>query len=771
MLRGVEVDRFQVAARAAIFGLCALLLGSCSALDKALNLTEADDASEAVSAADLSARNPAAIDNRLRDPATPRSEIYSGGNGDESAEVRAILNPSPAAPGEEAVPRGADGYDLNFQNADINAVTKVLLGDILKLTYSVDPRVQGTLSLASGRPVPKSSIMTLYESAVKIVNANVVREGGIYKVVPIGEALGNGEVDQANLTPGYGITVLPLRYVSAKTVLQALDSFATKPGMVRVDTTRNILLVQGPSTERASAIETALALDVDWMKNQSVGVFPVRNASPDTIIAELREVFDSGKEGAAGGLVKFQPINRLNAVLAIAQSDHMIRQVRTWVGRLDRADYDNTSVRVYKLRYGNAKIIAAILKDVFTGQSSTLGGVGNSDLSQLTPGSSMQRGTSPGSSSGTNSSSSSSSSSSTGMSTATPSLFGNRDNMNTGQGGSGQTQDGTQRRTTDIAGLSMSSGQGGQAPFPNVRITPDVVNNSLLIYASRDQYKMVERAIFELDRAPMQVAIDVTVAEISLKNELQYGVQYYLRGHHGKNTIGFSFADALPLTRTAGAANLVLGKANDPAVVLTALKKITDVKVLSAPALVVLDNQPAVLQVGDEVPVITKQATDTTVVNAPLVNSVDRRNTGVILKVTPRVNANGVVNLDVSQEVSNVAGNDPNLGPTISQRLLQSSIAVTSGQTVLLGGLISSKSSVDRNGIPILMDIKGIGDLFANNDKKLDRTELIIFIRPQIIRNGMDAQLVGEELRSKLSTLGNTMRQPGGRAPSSRDAR
>jgi general secretion pathway protein D len=763
MLRGVEVGRVQVAARAAIFGLLAIILGSCSALDKALTLTDTDDASEAVAAADLTARNPANIDNRLRDPAAPRSEIYSGG-GSDSDELRTILNPPPAAPGQEAVQRGPDSYDLNFQNADINAISKVLLGDILKVTYSVDPRVQGTLSLTSGRPVPKSAIMTLYESAVKIVNANVVREGGIYKVVPIGEALGNGEVDTARLTPGYGITVLPLRYVSAKTVLQALDSFATKPGMLRAESTRNILLVQGPSTERASAIETALALDVDWMKNQSVGVFPVRNASPDTIITELREVFDTGKEGAAAGLVRFQPINRLNAVLAIARSDHLIRQVRTWVGRLDRADYDNTAVRVYKLRYGNAKIIAAILKDVFTGQSSSLPGVGNADLSQLTPGSTMQRGTSPGTSTGNGTN--------TGMSTASQSLFGNRDNMNPNQPGrSDGTQDNNQRRTTDIAGLSTSTGQSGQAPFPNVRITPDVVNNSLLIYASRDQYKMVERAIFELDRAPMQVAIDVTIAEISLKNELQYGVEYYLRGHHGKNTVAFNLSDALPLTRTPGAANLVLGKANDPAVVLTALKKITDVKVLSAPALVVLDNQTAMLQVGDEVPIITRQATDTTTVDAPLVNSVDRRNTGVILKVTPRVNANGVVNLDVSQEVSNVAGNDPNLGPTISQRLLQSSIAVTSGQTVLLGGLISSKSSVDRNGIPLLMDLKGIGDLFSTQDKKLDRTELIIFIRPQIIRNGVDAQLVGEELRSKLSTLGRTVRRPGGRAPSSRDAR
>jgi general secretion pathway protein D len=223
-------------------------------------------------------------------------------------------------------------------------------------------------------------------------------------------------------------------------------------------------------------------------------------------------------------------------------------------------------------------------------------------------------------------------------------------------------------------------------------------------------------------------------------------------------------------------ANIVLGTNKDPAVVLSALKTVTDVKVLSAPALVVLDNQPAVLQVGDQVPVVTQQAATLDSVSNPnsaLLSSVERHDTGVILKVIPRVNANGVVNLDVSQEVSAVEAGTANsqLGPTISQRKIQSSIAVTSGQTVLLGGLISTNNELDRTGIPILMDIKGIGDLFAQTEKKLNRTELIIFIRPQIIRGGADAQLVAEELRSKLTTLGQGMRVPGTRAPSSRDAR
>ena len=750
--------------RVVMAALIALSTAACSygSLERALtagNTTE--DAADSVSGADLTARNPAPISNQLRDGPGIPAAIYSDA-GSRAAAAAGEPRP-PSAPGEE-VSRVDEGYDINFQNADVSAVAKVILGDLLRLTYSVDPRVQGTLSLSSGRPIARQDLMPMFESAVKIVNANVVRESGIYKVVPIGEALGNGEVDsQGRLTPGYGISVLPLRFVSAQTVLRAIDSFAAKPGQARVEPSRNLLLVQGSSAERQSAIDAALALDVDWMKNQAVGVFPVRNASPDTIINELRNVFDAGREGAGQHAVRFQPINRLNAVLAVGQSPRVIEQVRTWVARLDRADYDNTTVRVYKLRYGNAKQIAAILRDVFTGSGAQ--SAGNQDLSQLTPGTSFTRQSSFGTS---NQQGGTSTTSTQTQQINTPTFGGGgAGDPQAGAGRVGEpadsrggTRGGSGATGVDLAGLSTSTGgNAGPAPLPNVRITADVANNSLLIYASRDQYKLVERAIFELDKAPVQVAIDVTVAEVTLKNDLQYGVQYYfsISGNGDrKGTIAFSAGDALKPVIGGPGAHFLLGTNKNPRIVIDALRSVTDVKVLSAPALVVLDNQPAVLQVGDQVPVISGRAQDVSAPGAPVVQNVERHDTGVILKVIPRVNANGVVNLDVSQEVSAVVPSTAasDLGPTISQRRVQSSVAVASGQTVLLGGLISSNQNNTRDSIPILGDIKGpIGDLFATTSKKNDRTELIVFIRPQIIRDGLDAQLVAEELRSKLQTI------------------
>lgn len=692
---------------------------------------------DGVASADLTARFPGqAPPDRARRGA-PGAQVYPGSSGPADA--------TPSGPVAEGVtPRSGEGFDINFNNAEISAVAKTLLGDTLGVTYSIDPRVQGTISLSSGRPIPRDEIVPLLETVLKFAGATLVREGGLYKVTPTNEEMGVGSTDRfprGRLARGHGLTVLPLRYVAAPTVMRALDSFAVRPGMLRIDQGRNLLLIVGTSPERMRAVEAALALDVDWMRNQSVGIFPVSSTNPETVIAELQNIFDTGKEGAAGPLVRFQPVLRLNAVLAIAQTPGMIDQVRRWVTRLDRADHENSSVRVYRVRFGNARVMAGILREVFTGQSSGLGLPGSSDVSQLTPGSSTQRATSDGA----------------------PTLMGgsSRSTSSTSSNGTSSSSQNSPNSTSEFRrpgdpnanGLPpLGSSGGSQNPLlANVRITADTANNALLIYANRDQYKIVERAIFELDRAPLQVAIDVTIAEITLKNDLQYGVQFYIKGNPSAS-LGFGINDVLP-SLVPGMGNIVFGARDDPRVVINALRKITDVKVLSSPSLVVVDNQQAMLQVGDEVPIATQSSQSTVTPGAPIVNTIEMRNTGVILRVTPRVNANGAVMLDIIQEISNVVRGETSLTPTISQRRIQSSISVASGQTVLLGGLISTRQERGKSGLPILSDIKLIGDLLGQHSNLSDRTELIMFIRPQVIRDGVDAQLVAEELRSKLQLL------------------
>jgi general secretion pathway protein D len=291
-----------------------------------------------------------------------------------------------------------------------------------------------------------------------------------------------------------------------------------------------------------------------------------------------------------------------------------------------------------------------------------------------------------------------------------------------------------------------------------VRITADVVNNALLIYANQENYRIIERTLNQLDRPQLQVGIDATIAEVTLNSNIAYGVQFLLKSKDlglgsDKGSLIFNPINASPtLGAVLPAFNFIAGAQLDPRVVLDALRTITDVKVLSTPSVVVMDNQVATLQVGDQVPIATATATVLTGTGAPVVNTIDYRNTGVILRVAPRVNANGNVLLDVEQEASNVASNAnaTTLTPTVSQRKIKSSISIASGQTVVLGGLIGEREDRSRTGLPLLDQIPAIDDFLSRNTKTTTRTEIIIFIRPQIIRDGVDAQRIAEELRTKM---------------------
>lgn len=680
-----------------------------------------------------------------------------------------------------------NGFELNFENTPVATVAKVVLGDILQTGYTIDPRVQGTVSLVSVRPVAKSDIIFVLENALRISGIVLVRDTAGYRLTPLGDAVGTGRVDAAAASPepGYGVSVVPLQYVSAQTLLKLMDSFATKPGMVRADTARNLLLIQGSGAERRTAVDTALSFDLDWMRGQSVGIFPVVNSGVEPVIAELEKIVDSGENGLSQNMIKFQAVGRLNAILVVSKKPALLQTAATWIKRLDRADSSRTSVHVYRVKYGDARQIARVLTDMFGGGSSS-GGLLDSADNQLAPGSGSSasasgdrlsmNGNSPSSSSGGFGSNSSSQSGGFGSSSSSSSGgFGSRAGSAASNTGFGAPAAGANAGSLDRGG----GGGGGQPVLQGVRITADSVNNSLLIYADQGNYRIIESTLQQVDQPQLQVAIDATIAEVTLNDELSYGVQFYLTSHNlglrpdqGSllNTQSTSTPVSPSVAAAAGTAagtavntfisravpgfNFLLGSENQPGAILDALHTITTVKVLQNPSLVVVNNQAATLQVGDSVPISTGSANvlnSATATSNTIVNTIDYRNTGIILRVSPRININGNVRLDIEQEISNVSPQTAtSLTPTVSERKVKSSISVANGQTVLLAGLISEQQNLNRNGIPLLDQIQGLGDAFSHQDKSVARTELIIFIRPQIIRDSLDAHFVAEELRSKL---------------------
>jgi general secretion pathway protein D len=681
------------------------------------------------------------------------------------------------------------GFDLNFEGAPVATVAKVVLGDIMQTGYTIDPRVQGTVSLVSVRPVAKSDIIFVLENALRISGVALVRDTAGYRLTPVGDAVGAGHLDSGpNPEPGYGVSVVPLQFVSAPTLLKLMDSFATKPGMVRADPTRNLLLIQGTGPERRTAVETATGFDVDWMRGQSIGIFPVTNSGPEPIIAELEKIVDSGENGLSQNLVKMQPVARLNAIMVVAKKPAMLHTVETWIRRLDRSDTTRTSVHVYKVKYGEAKQIARVLTDMFGGGSSGSSLLDSAD-NQIAPGSGTSASGSDRSSFTNNTNSSGGASGSNSSSQQPGAGFGTR--LGTAFGG---PQNGANGGNLGQLDKGNGAGSGGPPLLQNVRITPDVVNNSLLIYADQGNYKIIESALQQVDRRQLQVAIDATIAEVDLTDELQFGVQFFLTSHalglrpdQGSilnststsatttipgaatatttaaaattatttaSTVAGTAANAL-LSRTVPGFNFLVGQEAQPAAILTALHTVTGVRVLSNPSVVVVNNQSATLQVGNQVPISTGSASVLNAATASsntIVNTVDYRNTGIILHVSPRVSANGDVRLEIEQEISNVLpGSAANaLNPTIQERKVKSSISIANGQTVLLAGLIQDQKNENKSGIPLLDEIQGIGNAFSNQDNTKMRTELIIFIRPQIIGDGMEAHTIAEEFRSKL---------------------
>lgn len=742
--------------------LLASLLAACNVLYTEDQRRE-PDVFDKVRALDLLPRfpRPTGTTSTGRPGGVQASTYYGEAGG--GTDLSQVVGAQPAASGE--------GYELNFENTPVTGVAKVVLGDILGLGYIIDPRVQGTVTLASGRPVPKGDLLFVLESALRMSGASLVKDKRGYIILPASEAAGSGAVDAAARgEPGFGVTVIPLQYVSAATLSKLLDSFAVKAGSVRVDTARNLVLIQGSGPERRNAAETVLSFDADWMRGQSVGIYPVRNSTPEPVISELERIMDSGEGGLSQSLVKLQPIARLNAVMVISSKPALLKTAATWIARLDKSDTASTGVKVYQVRYGDARQIAQLLNDIFGAGRG--GGAIDSATNQIAPGAGLAASTSEaiqqgglrigGARNQPGQSSTDSRLSGATSSPAIPATAGSPNDIvasRSGPFGRGVSPG----ASAGLGGGAFGGGAERQgAILPGVRITADAVNNTLLIYANQESYRIIEQTLKQLDRPQLQVSIDATIAEITLNENLNYGVQAYLASqdvgaHPDKGSGLITAGTSAILARTLPGFNFLLGPESQPNLILNALRAVSDVKVLSTPSVVVLDNQVATLQVGDQVPVATASATVLSGTGAPVVNTIDYRNTGVILRVVPRINANGNVLLDVEQEISNVAaGSAGSLTPTVSQRRVKSSIAVASGQTVLLAGLISERADKQRTGLPII-DQLPLGDLLGNTQKTKQRTELIIFIRPQIIRDGVDAMHIAEEMRTKLQgRLGTT---------------
>jgi len=657
---------------------------------------------------------------RERSGGLDRPEIYPG---EQKRQARAS-NRRP----QVGVSQESNGYQINFAGAPLEDVVKVILGDTLGLSFTFDSRVVGDVTVSSGRALTRDELLSVLETILRSKNAAIEKSSGTYHVTPLGEAV-NSSLAQVSgpqgAGPGYGITVLPLRHVSAASMMRLLDGFVSRSGSVKAEVLRNLLLIKGTAPERENLTNVAASFDVDWLKGQSAAIYPLQQATPEVVIEELKEIFKASEGDLGAETVGFRPMERLNAVLVITRTADKLRDVATWVRRLDRTNSAGVNLFVYKVENGKAKDLADVLNETFAGGASRSGRAFNSDTSVVD----LRAGADA---------------SGADAGRARPADRG--------------TGEGSERAAGRRSGPGESSrtSQSTAASGSDIRITADELTNQILIRATRSEYNRVLAVLRQLDRPPLQVIIYAVIAEVTLNDRLRYGVQVYLRSQDASG--GVFKGPTLELNPSFPGLNFFLGSAASPKLMLDALSRMTSVKVVSSPSVVVLDNQSATLTVGDEVPITTQQVQSVTDSDSPIINSIRFRDTGVKLKVTPRVSSSGLVTMEVEQEISNVvpgsgAGTGTTLTPTISQRKINSTVAVYSGQTVVLGGLISETRNRNKDGLPVVEKVPVIGEALGSTNNSGSRSEIIVFIRPQVMRDAVDASLVTQEFRDRLRSF------------------
>ena len=638
-----------------------------------------------------------------------------------------------------ADPRGAEEVSLNFEATEIRQVAATILSDMLGESFTVHPQVQGTVSLRTVRPIARKDLIPTLEMLLRQNGAALVKEDALYKIVPISIAARGSISPQlggtgAALRPGYSVLLVPVKYVGAKEMARLIEPFAVDQAAIKVDEVRNLLILHGTQRELRHLIDTIDTFDVDFLAGMSVGIFPLQGADVKTLVGELDKVFGPAAQGPLAGIVRVIPVERLNALLIVTTQPHYLKIAETWIERLDRMGGASGGTRlwVYAVQNGKAENLASLLSDIFSGKAGA-----TPQAPTLAPGmrpATIQSPTTP---------------TQPGQPVPPPSA-------------------------TPAAAVRTSFEGDGTTVSKDVRVIADKDNNALVILASPSDYDKIESAIRKLDVVPRQVLIEVLIAEVTLTDDLQYGIDWFINARSGLSmggsgrpepnvTRGTLNLGGLPSTPTGAVPafaglQLINTLGGDVRGVLNALGRDSRLKIVSSPTLMVIDNQKAQIQVGKKVPTLSSTQTGVNT-GSGVISNINYLETGVLLTVTPRVNAGGRITLEINQEVSDAAKTDSSTidSPTISRRQAQSTVTTQSGETLVFGGLIQSQRSFGTSGIPILSKIPIIGGAFGSQTYSETKTELVLLITPKLIADTTHARDALDEIRRKMPALENVM--------------
>lgn len=650
--------------------------------------------------------------------------------------------PGPGATGE---------VSFNFEGESLHAVVKAILGDFLQQNYVIAPGVQGNVTFSTAKPLRGDQALSILEMLLRWNNVTMVWQDGRYTILPVQQAL------PGNLTPrmgamqnvrGYEVRAVPLEYISALEMEKLIRPYAKPEAVVNVDPARNMLVLAGSRAELENYLHTVSVFDVDWLAGMSVGVFKLTQTEATKTVSELEKLFGEGSNTPMAGMFRFLPLEGINAILAITPQPKYLTRIEEWIERFDLGG-SQAGQRLYVYEVKNVKAI-----DLASTLSEVIGAP--APVSRVSSGGSVAPGLE----------SVSTRSIGSDGSVSAPRTPNTQQQRNTRQATQRDRRGDPSQFVAGVPdGMPVVDSTGGIAlgVTDEIRVSAVEESNSILVLATSPQWESIRRVIERLDTIPLQVHIEAKILQVTLNDQLKYGVQWFFEnGITGDNAPGEALQELASTTHgfqsyagdisSSGIGWTFIG--HNLVSMISMLDKVSSVHVLSMPSVVTLNNKAANINVGTQIPV-NSSFINTGIGNNSSQTYVQFRDTGVTLDVTPRVNPGGLVFMEIDQTDSSpgnkddaVSGNVP-----VNQRKIKTEVAVQSGQTVLLGGLIKQTDSRTSGGVPGLHRIPIIGALFGGKDYESSREELLVMITPVVIRNGDDARRLTDEYSRQFRAL------------------
>jgi len=615
-----------------------------------------------------------------------------------------------------ANPEEEKSFTFNFDGADLYEVIRTF-AEILNINYMVESSLAGKVSIHTTRGIPREDVFAVFYQILEANGLTAIKEDRLYRIVKLEESArqnvaiyrtGEGDVPPRRQMV---IQIIPLQFISVQEMTKLLQPFISKSGTIITHEGTNVMVVVDRGINIMKCLQLADAFDVDIFGRMTYRFYALNYIAAKEAAEIFEQIFSSYKKELVSD-TSFIAIERLNLVLVMSADNRVFTKIDEVIHTIDVAGEGvDARIYVYAVKNGAAADLEALLNNVF--------GKGPSEDKTAVP------------------------------------KKDEKSNEDTPKGIAGNPLAQKKPAPAEKITARTMETEGSGTLKGEVKITADETRNLLIIEATPPDYHVIERILNEVDVLPRQALIDVTLAEITLGEDTELGIEWEYRRSswvgEGLNSL------------TAGATGLqyAIGLSNNLQAKVSALAEEKKVNILSSPHILASDNKTARIDISTEIPVATTEYNVTSSNDDVLETSIEYRDTGVILSVTPHISESGMVTMDVEQEVSEQSANvsvGGNSYPSFYKRSIATTLSVKHGQTLVIGGIISETGSESASGVPCLIKIPVVRYLFGKEKTGTGKTELIVMITPRVIVNLQDVEAVTKEFQEKVHNVRDSLK-------------